>query len=467
MIELLSQPEKYVGSTTCPQVCFGFDFLAVRPSALIVFEDAEPNIYGQMLTLAGVKLEVSDDCDLSSNLAVVNAQNLMEALNSNPEFFTRGNARIVSGSQVLLEAYNIGFDPNWLFDVSGLSFPPSVNSNAGSDVNAPNGYRFHYQFFTDNLPYNLLQNVPMLYKDGISQNQCFEFKVDLMPSLPTFGGLSMFDQPSFVNSFVRYGDSQKAIPCGTDFNKFFNTENFNIVQGGFVDWGITNVEFLTRRERPIKICEDSYESLWIILDFDNATVGDLFVEYIWYTPPIGEDPETTVNTVRSINYTNKGVYQIPIGRNFVWPANSIHLTVRIIGEVGGIGRFISEELRVIKNCVQCKCFPIWYLDGGWSQMIFEEIDEAEWVDEHETLEVAIACETCKTRKARLELKENFIVSTTGNNLEEFKRSMGLFLNSKKHYIFEGNNFKEVFLRPGSTNYYVKDRSFRINLRFDK
>jgi hypothetical protein len=462
MIELISQPDLYVGSKTCPKVCFAYGFSAVRPSALIIFANLEPNVFGEMLTIAGVKLEVGTDCDLTSNLAATNAQALVDALNSNPEFFTRANARVVATTQVLLEAYNVGFDANWLFDVSDLSFPPTVTSNAGSDSDAPDGYRFHYQFFTSNLPYGALYNIPMLYNNGIAQNQCFELKLDLVPSLPTTGNTPVFDQPSFLPSFMRYGDSQKAIPCGTAFNKFENTEIFNIVQGAFVDWGTENVEFLTRRERPIKICNDTYESLWIILNFGLTEVTDLFVQYTFFDVEGGFTAQT-----RPFTLSNTGVYQVPIGKTILWPSSAVRMEVQVIGNIGGSDEVLSETFPVIKNCIGCKCFPIWYMDGGWSQMIFETLDEAEWVDEHETLEIAVECDTCKNRKARLELKENFIVSTTGNNLEEFKRSMGVFLNSPKHYIYEYGQFKEVFLRPGSTNFYLKDRLYRINLRFDK
>lgn len=460
-MELLSQPDKYVGSKSCPKVCFGFDFNSVRAFALIQFQNAEPNVFGEMLTIAGVKFEVSIDCDLTSNLAAVNAQNLTDALNSSPEFFSRANARVVSTTDVLLEAYAPGFDPNWLFDVSDLSFPPTVAQSAGSNVDAPNGYRFHYQFFTGNAPYGSLANIPMLYREGIAQNQCFEIKLNIVPTLPTTGSSGFFDQATFLATFMRYGDSQKAIPCGTDFNKFYNTDVFNVVQGSFVDWGVENVQFLTRRERPLKICDDTYESVWVILDFDGETVTDLAVQYIFY------NSSGFTSQIVPLSKTLDGVYQIPIGKSIVWPDGTLRMEVSIIGVVDGSDEVLTEALPIIKNCIDCKCFPIWYMDGGWSQMIFEEIDEAEWVDEHETLEVAAECETCKSRKARLELKENFIVSTTGNSLNEFKRSMGVFLESPKHYIFENNQFVEVFLRPGSTNFYVKDRSFRINLRFDK
>lgn len=464
-MELLSQPDYYVGNKSCPKLCFGFDFAAVPASGLLTFADMAPNVFGEMFTIAGVKLEVGVLVDLTNNLGSINAQNLVDALNSHPEFFPKANASVVGGNQVLLVAYEVGYNPEWVFDVSDLSNPPTVTSGAGSNSDAPVGYRFHYQIFVGNSPYGNMANVPLLYRSGGAStlNQCFEVKLDLEPNPIITNGIPQYDGLISKQVFIRYGDSQQGIPCGTEFNQFYNTDTFNVVQGNFADWGDSNVQFLTRRERPIKVCNGSYESVWIVLDFPGIVATDFYVQYTFYQ--IGSDDPVDIQ-LQPFTYNLVGVYQIPINAPLVWPTAD-YMEVIIGGILDGSDEVVSEILRVERHCLDCKCFPIWYFDGGWSQMIFEQINEAEWVDEHETLEVASDCETCKSRTARLELKENFIVQTSGSTEEEFKRSMGVFLNSPKHMIYEYGQFKPVYLRPGSTNYYVKDRKFNINLRFDK
>jgi len=466
-MNLVAQPPKYVAG--CPKLCFDNEFLATVAYALITFDDAEPNVLNEMLTVAGVKLVVGPLCDLTQALGSTNAINLAAALNARPEFFQRAIATSIGGGQVLLEAYTKEFQSSWTFDFSGLSFPPVLAQNPGSNPNAPIGYRMHYQLFVDNKPYGPMSNVPVIYSNGVSIRQCFEYKYPLMPAPIVTNGLAAIDYDITRAGFVRYGDSQRGVACGSDFGIFNVTNVFNLIFGDNANNGGVVGEWpWLVPQREITICPGSIESRWLILPLEEYgySVNNLVIAYDFYNE-LGV--RTTITTTAI--WSGDGVYQIPLAYPIAIPTDACYWHVFVgANVVDGLGTttiYPTLGLVVRYKDLDCRCVPVWYLDNGWKQFVLDEYDQMAIQDGHELLEIAADCDACKNKIARKEITENFILSMRGRNFPEFRASWYRFLASDRYLIYENGGFKDVYLRPGETVVYQRDTAYFINIRFDR
>lgn len=467
-MNLVAQPPRYVAG--CPSICFDNDFTATPASALITFADAEPNVAGEMLTITGVKFIVGPMCDITYPLAATNALNLVTALNSHPDFFSRAQASVVGGNQVLIVAYYPEFQQNWVFDFSDLSFPMVLAAGPGSNPDAPIGYRMHYQLFVENRPYGPMASVPVIYTSGVAIRQCFEYKYPLMPDNIIVNGIAARDYTISRSGFIRYGDSQRGVACGSDFGIFQVTNMFNLVFGDNANYGGDIGEWpWLERDRNIIICPGSIESRWIILPLEEYgyVVSDLVVAYDFYNS-VGVRISTSYTNA---DWTGDGVYQIPLAYPITTPEGTCYWHVFVganivVGE-GSSTIYPALGLSVRYRTNNCKCIPVWYLDNGWKQFMLDEYDDMAITDAHELLEIAGDCEACKNKIARKELSENFTLSMRGFNFPEFRASWYRFLASDRYMIHEIGGFKEVYLRPGETVVYQKDRAYFINIRFDR
>lgn len=465
---LIEQPPRYVAG--CPKLCFSNEFTATTASGLITFYDAEPCVSGEMLTVAGVKFTVGPMCDLTAPLGATNAANLAIALNSHPDFFQRAIARVVTTTSVLIEAFANEFQPNWIFDFSGLSFAPDLSQNPGSNTDAPLGYRMHLQLFVDNKPYGPMSNVPLIYTSGVTVDQCFEYKYPLMPQDLITDGIARRDYEISRMGFVRYGDSQLGVACGSDFGIFQVTNTFNLVFGDRAPFGGVEGEWQWLvADRNVAICRDSIESRWIILELEllGYDVNNLVIAYDWYNEAGVRISTYYENGV----WDGDGVYQIPLGWPLPVPEAACYWHVfvgaNVVDGLGSTTIYPALGLIVTPKERDCKCVPVWYLDNGWKQFQLDYTDQLAIQDGHELLEIASDCDACKNKIARKELSENFTLSMRGKNFPEFRASWYRFLASDRYLIHEIGGFKEVFLRPGETVVYQRDAAFFINIRFDR
>lgn len=466
-MNLVQQPPRYVAG--CPKLCFTNDFITTVASAFLQFEDAEPNVTGEMFTITGIKFTVGPNCDLTNALAATNAANLVAALNSHPDFFQRAIASVVSVTDVLIVAYVAEFQPNWTFDFSGLSFPPVLSQNPGANSDAPIGYRMHYQLFVENRPYGPMASVPVIYKDGSPITQCFEYRYPLMPEPLITNGIAKRDYEISRSAFIRYGDSQRGVACGSDFGIFQVTNTFNLVFGDSANYGGVVGEWpWLDNEQAVLICNNTIESRWIILalEHEGYDVIELAIAYDFY-----DSNNNRTTTYVEAAWTGDGVYQIPLSYPIAIPEGTCYWHVfvgaRVVAGLGSSTIYPALGRVVRVKDPDCKCVAVWYLDNGWKQMILDVYEQMAITDSHELLEIAADCEACANKIARKELSENFTLLKRGYNFPEFRAGWYRFLASDRYLIHGENGFEEVYLRPGETVVYQKDTAYFITIRFDR
>lgn len=508
----------------CFEFCFSF-FDVLQESGTqalfgVTLPNSTPNVVGEKFVIAGVEFEVglNDSSDDTSGGYLVNwvyasgGQNgsaLLGAIIKHPKFKNKvtGTLALVGTLWQVTILWNCpGEVPDWEFDFTQLTNPPTFSEINGTNNEYTEGFKVGYnlQYYAEDKEIIPLQQIPALYDCfGNVTGFCINISKDISRIVNTFlpdcstplqidpeiqKKISLFYGSLEANledgCGIRYYDwketnSFKVINSAwnTDFGEFglyfFNEGWYQYSLGVFDTPGEVLVKFLTLIPPVRTRCEDVCDWLWIVANLQEvyAFVNPVYRARYQFFDSSGTLINTTnldvldaLDTVYVLPSGPKNVLENVLSDPLLIPAVCyFKIQLFAIMDIAPFNFPYSEEItvKISKGC--CNSTGIYFLDplGGYSYMPMDYIQEETYTSSF--TEICKDTKCANTYKDKLqgnkfnrrsELKSELTLRSREWQKNEVNRLIfKAFKGSEYHFMLKDGLPKHVLLSSGDTRIY--------------
>lgn len=452
---------------------------------------------GQSFIFAGVEFTTSNSAPTFNSFEIgvnagLSAQNFIDALNLNAAFFGKIQTSVTGGGVVTLTVtwLEIGEQPNFTFDYSGLS-PALVHTETnGTAALLREGFKLRYQLWGENadgmFPVTNVEAVtPRVTGAGTIPRICLNFREDVKGLVSTtFPSLSLndllLDEAFAVQVFLKYGAYQVNDCVVTEWGWLSSDPVWllnAVVQiddadklTRYVYPDANPAKFLTVRPESVKMPEGSLFWLWIYATrLDNSTFLNYRANWEYF-----DADGVSLGTFNSASApTENGVYIIPAGpgNSPGMPVGTVRIDVQLQVYNNDFAAYVgaSEVYSVqIGHPENCGTLEFYFLEdlGAYSTIHFQDFAEVTHVVENQVFSLPeVAADSLYDRdlssrllgggysRANIKSWNVYKATTHGLDSPELERYFRQFRDSENilfNYTSETGDavVRKIILEPG-------------------